>query len=398
LTTPVEPYVALAVQNTVHGIRNPDDIHRNIDQILQNVQAAVWLSSLEYPVKLISLAEGALTGFTDEVLDYDHVRAARDVYIEIPGEITERLGKEICRRFDTYLIGQSKARDTELWPDEDRFFNLAFIIDPNGDVIHKHRKTSVFQREHSTCPHDIWERIKEFYGDDPEALLQAIYPVTKTGIGNIATAICMEGSYPEIGRAFAINGAEIMYRPSYPEPWVSGSAQTFSVQNRAHAVNNTMYVLAPNVGNYYPVPWETGTEISPVNVTGGNSMIIDYQGRVIHNFPSTDDGYAAAAIHIEELRKFRAQSKMTNYLKDIRVEQYKLIYEAAERKGGIFPKNLWMDQPPRKHADMDQIFAYVKNHLMQTGMWTPPTDWQPEDIDDEIVKLIEDARRRYERN
>ena len=46
-----------------------------------------------------------------------------------------------------------------------------------------------------------------------------LFPVVDTEIGRIGTIVCMEGSYPETARGLAMNGAEIMYRPSYPEPY-----------------------------------------------------------------------------------------------------------------------------------------------------------------------------------
>ena len=45
---------------------------------------------INMPVKLIALAEGALTGFTDEAFDVPHVIAARELFIDIPGEESDR--------------------------------------------------------------------------------------------------------------------------------------------------------------------------------------------------------------------------------------------------------------------------------------------------------------------
>ena len=370
--TMIRQYEALAVQNTFWGIQNRSDIKRNIGQVSNLIGAAIWLSELEAPVRLVALSEGALTGFTDEVFDYEHTKAAKELYIEIPGEETDLLG-EVCKQHNIYLIGQSKARDLELWPEGDRFFNMVFIIDPKGKVIHKHHKTSVFQREHSTCPHDIWDRFVEVNGDDPIKLLRALFPVCKTEIGNIGTLICMEGSYPEAGRALAVNGAEIIYRPAYPEPWVGPGTDMWTVQNRAHAIHNTCYCLAPNLGAYHAAPWLVDPHYTaPFNVGGARSMIIDYTGRILHECASAGDGYAAAIINIEALREFRINSKFSNFMKDLRVEQYKLIYDALMAMGGIYPKNLAMKEPPKRHAETDAIFAKVVDKLVDLGIWTRP--------------------------
>lgn len=381
----MQQYVCIALQNTFWGIEKRSDIKRNIEHIANLTGAAIWLSGLEGQVKLVALSEGALTGFTDEVFDWDHVQAAKELWIDIPGEETELLG-EICKTFGIYLIAQSKARDPELWPEGNRFFNMAFIIDPAGKVIHKHHKTCVFQREHSTCPHDIWDRFIEMHGNDPQKLVEALFPVARTELGNIGTLICMDGSYPEAARALALNGAEIIYRPAYPEPWVGPSNDVWVVQNRSHAIFNTCYVVAPNLGNYYPAPWlvKDWNYTAPFNVGGARSMIIDYHGRILHECVSAGDSYSAAILDIEALREFRVMSKFQNFVKDLRVEQYKLIYEAAEARGGIFPKNLWMKEPPKKHAQIDEIFAKVKKELLDKGIWT-----RPEKLgDEELMKAL----------
>lgn len=369
----VQQYEAVALQTTIWGIQKRDDIKRNLEHVAHTIPPTIDIVHHEAPVKLVTLPELALTGATDEHFDWDHVEAAKQLYIEIPGPETDFLG-DICRQFGIYLIGQSKARDLEIWPEGDRFFNIVFIIDPNGKVIHKHRKTCVWQMEHSTCPTDIWDRYLELYGDDPEKLLEAIFPVARTEIGNIGTLICMEGSYPEAARALALNGAEIIYRPTYVEPWVGKPRSVFEIQNRSHAIFNTCYVIAPNIGQYYAAPWliEDWRYAVPFNPSGGHSMIIDYKGGVIHECDYAGEGFAAGIIDIESLREYRVSSRFQNFVKDLRVEQYKIIYEAMERKGGIFPKNLWMKRPPGKHAEIDQIFAGVIQRLLELGIYTPP--------------------------
>ena len=92
-------------------------------------------------------------------------------------------------------------------------------------------------------------------------------------------------------------------------------------------------------------------------------MVIDYKGSVIHECDYAGEGFAAGTIDIEALRWYRVNSKFQNFLKDLRVEQYKIIYEAAEAMGGIFPKNLWMERPPGKHAEVAKIFTDVIQKL-----------------------------------
>src|ERR1051326_1212992 len=67
-----DPYTAVGLIPTVRGVRKRAEIQRNLDHIAHLVAAASWLSSLDLPVRLVLLPEGALQGFTDEVFDLDH--------------------------------------------------------------------------------------------------------------------------------------------------------------------------------------------------------------------------------------------------------------------------------------------------------------------------------------
>src|SRR6516164_10419030 len=174
----IEPYQAIGLVPTMRGIRHRDEISRNLEHISHLIKAASWLSSLDLPVRLIAIPEGALQGFNDEVLDLDHEQFAREGAIDIPGEETESLG-QLAREYDTYIIAQAKARHPD-W--KDRFFNVGFILDPRGEVILKHYKVSpLFPVERSVCPHDVYDWWIQKYG----RTLQAFWPVVDTEIGRL---------------------------------------------------------------------------------------------------------------------------------------------------------------------------------------------------------------------
>ena len=65
----IKPHTAVGLIPTVRGIRARADIKRNLDHLQHLVKAASWLSSLDLPVRLIAIPEGALQGFNDEVLE-----------------------------------------------------------------------------------------------------------------------------------------------------------------------------------------------------------------------------------------------------------------------------------------------------------------------------------------
>jgi predicted amidohydrolase len=352
----IQPYTAVGLIPTVRGIRTRADIMLNIEHLTHLVKAAAWLSSLSLPVRLIALPEGALQAFNDEVLDLDHVAFARACAIDIPGPETDALGA-IARQYDAFLIAQAKARHPEI---PDRFFNVGFILDPHGEVILTHYKVSpLFPVEHSVCPHDIYDWWVERYG----RTLDAFWPVADTAIGRLGIMMANEGSYPENARALALNGAEVVYRASYPHP-ATGN-EYFEIQSRARALDNNFYVVAPNMGTYYLFPEET----TPIDAFGGRSYVINYRGQIVGRQDyGAGSTYVAGVIDIEALRDHRARAQWDNWLKDVRTELYQLLYERP-----IYPKNLYLDRAPMTHAEYrEQVIERQIRLLQERGVWVKP--------------------------
>jgi len=352
----VQAYAAVGLSPTVRGVLKREQIKANIEHIHEVCAAACWLSSLALPVKLIVIPEGALQGFTDEVFDWDHERYADEIAIDIPGPETEMLGK-IAQEFNCYLVATAKAREPEF---SDLFFNSVFLLSPRGKVILRHRKNSpLFPVEHSVCPHDVWDKWIEIHG----RTLDAFFPVADTEIGKIGLCMANEGSYPELIRGLAMNGAEVICRPAYPEPHVGNGA--WEIQNRARALDNTCYMVAPNLGTYYLLP----DSPLPVDTFGGHSMIVDYRGLVVarHDY-GAGSSYCGGVIDIAALREFRARSPLMNWMKDLRTEVLSLIYEQP-----IYPKNLWLNRKPMQHAEYKAKVIRRQVRLMQErGIFTSP--------------------------
>ncbi len=357
---PVAPYMAIGLSTVVYGVGSRKNIRRNLDIIEDGIHATMSVVSVNMPVKLIALAEGALTGFTDEAFDLPHTIAARDLFIDIPGEETERLAR-LAAHYETYLIGQCKAR----WPEvmKDRFFNTMFVIDPKGEVVHKAAKNHIFCRERSCTPHDVYDRWVEVFGDS----LKSFYPVLRTeDIGNIGTICCSDGEYPEAVRALAFNGAEVVYRPSEAIPLTNNSypgGGTWLIQNQAHAQFNSLYMICPNVGPVFLHPQMK----HPFDVGGGHSHIVNYFGNIISYSPSSYNTAVAAIIDIEALRQFRVMNLNSNWIKDLRTELFRKMYEQP-----IHPANLWLKKDPERHEKVDEYYRQNIRRLIERGTFTPP--------------------------
>ncbi|MCX6411684.1 MAG: hydrolase [Actinobacteria bacterium] len=359
-TGPVAPYMAVGLSTVVRGISKRSEIARNLDVIEDAIHAAVSIIGINMPVRLIALAEGALTGFTDEIFDIPHTVAARDLFIDLPGPETQRLGA-LAKQYDTYIVVQCKARLPEVM--DDRFFNMLFVIGPNGKIVHKAAKNHLWCRERSTTPHDVYDRWVEVFGEG----LDAFYPVLKTkDIGNIGTICCSDGEYPEAIRALAFNGAEVVYRPSEAVPMTQSGPDaggTWLLQNRAHAHFNSLYMVCPNVGPVYVHPKME----QPYDIGGGGGHVVDFNGHVLGLSQSGTNSFCAGVIDIEALRNFRAMNLNSNWMKDLRTELFKDMYDEP-----IHPKNLWLKDEPKSHAEVDEVYRDNIKRLQKRGSWTPP--------------------------
>ncbi|PHX81851.1 MAG: hydrolase [Thermoleophilia bacterium] len=357
---PVAPYMAVGLSTVVRGISKRSEIARNLDVIEDAIHAAVSIIGINMPVRLIALAEGALTGFTDEIFDIPHTVAARDLFIDLPGPETQRLGA-LAKQYDTYIVVQCKARLPEVM--DDRFFNMLFVLGPNGKIVHKAAKNHLWCRERSTTPHDVYDRWVEVFGEG----LDAFYPVLKTkDIGNIGTICCSDGEYPEAIRALAFNGAEVVYRPSEAVPMTQAGPDaggTWLLQNRAHAHFNSLYMVCPNVGPVYVHPKME----QPYDIGGGGGHVVDFNGHVLGLSQSGTNSFCAGVIDIEALRNFRAMNLNSNWMKDLRTELFQDMYDEP-----IHPKNLWLKDEPKSHAEVDEVYRDNIKRLQKRGSWTPP--------------------------
>ncbi len=60
-------------------------------------------------------------------------------------------------------------------------------------------------------------------------------------------------------------------------------------------------------------------------------------------------------------------AKNGNWIRDLRTEIYKLIYEEP-----IWPKNLAIEKPPGKHADSAKLADEITMKLIKRGVWKAP--------------------------
>lgn len=325
----LDTYTACLVQPVVKFAYRRDEIRENLDRYLRLIDSvARRFGSPSAPLKLIAFPEFFLQGFTTRAdIDMEYYR--REILITLPGEESDRLAAK-AREHKIYILGCALEYDPRM---PEYFFNCAFVISPAGEIIHKYRKAiPALHAEMAMSPHDLLSRYMALYGQEKD-VLATVFPVTETPLGRIGTFICMDGHFPEVTRAMALQGAEVLVRPTaFPEPLVSPPMNTWELQNRVRAHENMAYVLAPNTGGLI-------TDELPMAFTPGDTMAVDYNGLIIGRAPYPGESIVCVEINLRGLRA-RRQDPRRNFLTQIRSELFQDLY-----KQPIYPQNLFLADP-----------------------------------------------------
>jgi len=358
----IEPYAVVALSPRTFTIEKREDALKNVKRICSFMDTAIMVGAWEgAPVRLVVIPEMAIQGL---IPNTPGNRAAEAKYaMTIPGPETEELGRK-AKEINAYIAAELYMVKDDDFPD--RYFNVGFIISPKGEVVYKRYKANSDAYEGgmlgNSNPHDVWDEWIEKKGNGD--IMNAIFPVAKTEIGNIGIAICHEGVYPEIVRGLAMNGAEIIIRPTLIEPAVMTGM--WELQNRAHAMFNQVYVVAPNLGP------EIQKDGGMIDLFGGRSMIVNNRGTIVAEQKgwTSGDSFVTTVIDVEALRRIRMANGLYNQFKDLRTEQYAAIYAKP-----IYPKNQYLKEAPKEGwlKREENTRAGTIKELVKRGVFTPPS-------------------------
>ena len=178
-----------------------------------------------------------------------------------------------------YLIGGSIS---EL--DGDKVYNTSFSFDRHGDLIGRHRKVHLF---------DIDLPGMRFRESDTFTPGNAV-TVFDTPWGKMGAAVCFDVRFPELFRAMANRGAQIIFLPAQfnmktgPAHWESTL--------RIRAVDNECFVAAASAARYEGFSYECW----------GHSLVADPFGSVIAGADETEQ-ILCAELDLERIAEVRRE-------------------------------------------------------------------------------------------
>ncbi|WP_329092302.1 hypothetical protein OG979_01535 [Actinomadura citrea] len=238
-------------------------------------------------LRLVVLPEYVLSGFPmgEPVGLWRHM-AALD-----PGGPEYEALAAVAAREGLYLSGNAYESDPNF---PELYFQASFVIGPTGETVLRYRRLHSL---YTPSPYDVWDRYLDLYGMD------AVLPVARTGIGNLACIASEEILYPELARALALRGAEVFCHSTSEA--TSPALTPKEIGRRARAVENLAYVVSANSGGLRGLP-------IPGDSTSGGSEIVDFEGRVLAEAAGGQSLVAHAELDLAALRRNRARPGMGN--------------------------------------------------------------------------------------
>ncbi|XUU61241.1 nitrilase-related carbon-nitrogen hydrolase [Erythrobacter sp. HA6-11] len=287
----------------------------NVQHMLDVIDTASGFSG---PKDLILFHEFPITGYRHT---WD-LNDARKIAIEIPGPETEMLAAK-AREYGTWLVFGSYVRDPA-WPK--RLLSITTVMNDKGEIVAKDWKARNLKgffpggRElFTTTIYDVLDQYVEMYGWDH------VLPVVRTPLGNLITSSSQ--LEPELFRAFAMKGAEIMLRTA------TGNFNELDI--RAVSMYNRVYTAIAN------------NSASPENryyladSNPGHAGIVGPDGEFIEQSETDNETLVNARIPIAE---FRARHRQP-------IVHSELVMPVFETYRSPYGPNLIADYQPTDTAD-----------------------------------------------
>jgi predicted amidohydrolase len=169
---------------------------------------------------------------------------------------------QTARRLQMWIVGGTIPLRAG---DDGRVAAASVVYDAGGGRVARYDKIHLFDV-------DIPGRV-ESYRESAHVAPGSAVVVVDTPVGRLGLSVCYDVRFPELFRRLSAAGAQILTVPSaFTSPTGRAHWETLLC---ARAIENLCYVIAPAQSGFHP----SGRE------TYGDSMIVDYWGRVLQRLP-----------------------------------------------------------------------------------------------------------------
>jgi predicted amidohydrolase len=313
----LDRYAALALQidcDGVHPDRDRESSAARMAASLMRIDQAIagakrWIGA---DLKLVVLPEYILSGppWGETIPEW----AAKGALAPDGPEYASLAG--LAQKHGVFLAGNGYETDRHF---PGIYFQACWVFDPSGNRVLTYRRLiSIF----APTPHDVWDKYLDIYG------LEGVFPVADTVIGKLAAIASEEILYPEVARAHAIRGAEVLLHST--SEVASPNLTIKQIARRARALENLAYVVSANTATLL------GIDV-PVDSSNGYSDLIDYHGNQMVVAGAGNSSVANAFLDMAGLRAYRRRPAMSNMLSRQALELFSDSFAQADlrRRNGL---------------------------------------------------------------
>lgn len=197
--------------------------------------------------------------------------------------------KSIAVKFNSNVIGGSSI----LKKSNEKIRNTSVILDRKGNIITTYDKFHLFSLRGESEGNYLES------GETPV--------IAETDIGKIGISTCYDIRFPEMFRLYAFNETDLMVNMA---AWPLDFIGEYEILSRARAIENQTYFINASL---------TGKINDKFNF-GGNSMVIDFQGKIIDKL-NREEKVLTSCIDLDKMKEYRQQMPILNDTK----KQYKIL-------------------------------------------------------------------------
>ena len=191
--------------------------------------------------------------------------------------------KEIAQKHSVNIVGGSFIRKSN----DGKLYNTCPVINRSGEVIAKYDKNHLYSY------YGADEGKYNTAGDNPVM-------VDIEGV-KLGLTICYDIRFPEIYRAYRKSGADILVNVA---AWAKSKKIPWESMVTSRAVENQSYMVAIN---------QTGL-LADGTENLGDSMIINYEGKILDKIDENEGGIYAE-INLNEMYAYREKCTILNDIK-----------------------------------------------------------------------------------
>jgi beta-ureidopropionase len=207
----------------------------------------------------------------------------------VPGPLTDRFQAQSA------ALGLATVINVFEQAAPGRYYDCSPVFGHDGRYLGKQRMTHILEGPGYNERYYYWE------GDSD-------YPVFDVGPARIGVAICYDRHYPEVMRALALRGAEIIVVPTATASMEARFAAVWEIEMQAAAVANGLFVVVVNRAG-----------VDDQLRFFGRSFAVDPYGQVVGRAPEDEMALSLVDLDLDMVDQARRDLP---FLRDRRPEMY----------------------------------------------------------------------------